>query len=100
GISVADGAELRAFELLNVPSKVRPPVAQTDNGDPNRVHAVDFLWRSIAMGVLKSRRRSSPSDQPRTYATSISRASPKVEFARAVTCHSPVSPWGTRKRSK
>ena len=42
--------------------------------------------------MRKSSFRSRPSDQPWTYATSMSRASPNVELALALTCHRPVIP--------
>ena len=100
GIEVADRDELRVVQLGEVPDEVRAPVAEPDDSDANRLaHAVARRWRRSANGVRKRSRRSRPSDHPRTYATSMSRASPNVEFARALTCQRPVMPWGTRNRS-
>ena len=56
------------------------------------IYVVAAVWRMTASGVRHRRRRSRPSVQLRAYATSISSASPKLEFDRAATCQSPVSP--------
>ena len=109
---IAEIADLESVRLGEVPEQIRAPVTETDDADANAVAAAPArriglaLWhqpvsrfRKITSGVRKSRRRSRPKDQPRAYATSRSSASPKVECARASTCHRPVSPAGTRKRS-
>src|SRR4051794_26014650 len=96
--------------LLQVADEIRSPVAEADNRDPDRGvvarnageadwHQAVPLFRTSCIGVWHSNLRSRPSDQPRAYATSMSRASANVAFARAVTCQRPVTPAGTMNRS-
>ena len=69
GVEVADRDELGAVELCEVPDEVRAPVAQPHDRHAygrRHGHAVDRRCRRSAKGVLKSRRRSRPSDQPLT----------------------------------
>src|SRR5206468_10686458 len=106
GRDIAEGEQLCLRPLLQVAGEIRPPVTEAHDGSAYRGHPVSVRAhavpspRSNCSGVRKSKRRSSPSDQLRTYATSMSSASPNVACARAVTCHRPVIPCGTRKRSK
>ena len=75
-VEVADPAEVGAVELVQVANQVRPPVAEADHADPDRLggqlaredrrlHVVARM-RKRENGVLRIRRRSRLNDQPRT----------------------------------
>src|SRR5262249_42495939 len=67
---VAERPQLGVLQLVEVPRQVWPPVAVADDAYPNAVdgHAVTPV-RKTAIGVSRIRRKSSPNDHPRTYAT-------------------------------
>ena len=98
GPEIAHRDELGFLELAQVAHEVRPPVSEADDGDTNRLvrkdrrppgHAAEPVsvgrthrvarLPSSCIGVRSKSLRSSPNDQLRAYATSISSASPKVE---------------------
>ena len=92
---VAEAHHLRGGVLLQVPDQIRPPVAEADHRDADRLGHLRYqaactsqvqrhqavppdFCRRTWRGVWNNSHRSSFRDQPRAYATSMSSASPKV----------------------